>query len=106
MYRNIQQETWKVWYLAAEKARTVLAKYPLSPGQSFKKRWVAIGNIRQREGKRFFKLQDWTKFRRRFPRRELHCPIPIVAGVFFYPPFLGTLKFPAVVGNNGLLVKT
>ena len=83
MYRNIQQETWKVWYMTTEKDLTVLAKYPLLPGQSFKTRWVAIGNI-ETEGRQTLlcKLQDWTKFRRRFPKEN--CPVQFpLAQVYF-----------------------
>ena len=105
MYRNIQQETWKVWYMTTEKDLTVLAKYPLLPGQSFKTRWVAIG-ISDR-GKANASLNCRTgpssvgDSQKRIALSNSRWP-----RVFFYPPFLGTLKFPAVVGNNGLLVKT
>ena len=48
-------------------------------------------NIRQREGKRFFKLQDWTKFRRRFPKKNCPVQFPSAQGIFL-PTFSWNLE--------------
>ena len=50
-------------------------------------------NIRQREGKRFFKLQDWTKFRRRFPKENCPVQFPSAQGIFL-PTFSWNLEVP------------
>ena len=51
------------------------------------------GNIRQREGKRFFKLQDWTKFRRRFPKENCPVQFPLAQGIFLHT-FSWNLEVP------------
>ena len=108
MYRNFQQRNLEgLENVTQKKARTARANSPSFAWTGIEVPTVAYHwNIRQREGKRFSKLQGWTKFRRKFQEGNCTARFHIRTVCLSTPSFLGTLKFPAVVGNNGLLVKT